>query len=322
MRPGSLPTATTVLIAAIFIAAGALAQSGSTAAGSKTKAPKPAAPKPAGKPSTKSAAKTAKKTSKPASGKVQPAATVVTKPAPALAAKPATKPATLPADPARVAATVMAVYEEALNAFKYQDFDTAIPLFRKVLARPGHLTRQQKWRAREFLGASLWFNGNKPGAEDQFTGLLIKNPQARLDPAYYPPQMIGDFNRVRRKMIKLGMIKADDKPAPAPKTDKYKPPPAILSYIPFGVGQIANDEVGKGIAFMVAETALAATSLYYYSENVRSGAKAIPHTDAAKAGQLVPAIGFYVVAAWGVIDAVFNRRKIDLPQAGTLPTAR
>lgn len=220
-------------------------------------------------------------------------------------------------------ASAGATYTQALNAFKYQDFDTAIPLFRKVLADSGALSRKRRWRAREFLGAALWFNGDKVGASDQFTGLLTQNPQGRLDPAYYPPQMIADFVRVRRKMIALGMIKPNDKPAPA--TDEriqYQPPPRLLGYLPFGVGQIANDEIGEGIAFMVAESLLAATSLYFYDRNNRDAAQGKELSSGAKAGQLAPGIGFYVVAAWGVIDSIVARRKMNLPRVGTLPSDR
>jgi hypothetical protein len=239
------------------------------------------------------------------------------------AAAPTTASPTKPTAKVTESVSAAATYTQALNAFKYQDFDTAIPLFRKVLANPGALTRKRQWRAREFLGATLWFNGDKVGAADQFTGLLTQNPQGRLDPAYYPPQMIADFVRVRRKMIALGMIKPDDKPAPVTgEQAKYQAPPALLSYLPFGVGQIANDEIGEGVAFMVAESLLAATSLYFYDRNRRDAAQGHELSSGAKAGQLAPGIGFYVVAAWGVIDSIVARRKMNLPRVGTLPMDR
>ena len=239
------------------------------------------------------------------------------------AGKPAVPATASPASPAATKGSdVESTYTQALNAFKYQDFDTAIPLFRKVLANPENLGRKRLWRAREFLGAALWFNGDKQGANDQFTGLLLKNPQARLDPAYYPPQMIADFVRVRRKLIALGAIKPEEKPLPPSTPTKYEPPPAMLSYVPFGVGQIANREIGKGIAFMVAESALAATSVYFYQRNARLGAKSVQYSSGEAAGQLIPGIGFYMLAAWGIVDAVLTRKDSALPRAGTLPTAR
>lgn len=255
----------------------------------------------------------------------RPPAATPKQPSPA-ANSAATAPAATPATPAVRPPTPKpdgeAIYTQALNAFKFQDFETAIPLFRKVVANPRGLDRRRQWRAREFLGAALWFSGDKAGASDQFSGLLIKNPQARLDPAYYPPQMIADFVRARRKMIALGMIKPDEKPTPSNEPLQYEPPPVMLSYIPFGVGQIANREVSKGIAFMVVESALAATSVYFYNQNAYTGARRIPHTPGATASQLIPAFGFYLVAAWGIADAVLTRNSMTLPRAGTLPAAR
>ena len=177
---------------------------------------------------------------------------------------------------------------------------------------------------REYLGAALWFNGDKQGAADQFTGLLIKNPQARLDPAYYPPQMISTFVRVRRKMLALGMIKAEDKPAPSTSDTTVADINPVLLWLPFGVGQLANDQTGKGLAFMITEAALASTSVYYrfYVNGRDAGAPKYALDPTNSAIQVISGATFFLLAGWGIADAVLTHRGASLPQAGTLPTSR
>ena len=216
------------------------------------------------------------------------------------------------------------LYDEALNAFKYQDFELAIPLLKRLLAKGSQLDRKRRWRVREYLGAALWFNGDKQGAADQFTGLLIKNPQARLDPAYYPPQMISTFVRVRRKMLALGMIKAEDKPAPSTSDTTVADINPVLLWLPFGVGQLANDQTGKGLAFMITEAALASTSVYYrfYVNGRDAGAPKYALDPTNSAIQVISGATFFLLAGWGIADAVLTHRGASLPQAGTLPTSR
>jgi len=246
--------------------------------------------------------------------------------APTKAEKPAPAPHAKPraATAEQLSKPLHELYEEALNAFKYQDFDTAIPLLRKLLAKGKQLDRKRRWRVREFLGAALWFAGDKQGAADQFTGLLIKNPQASLDPAYYPPRMIADFVKVRRKMIALGMIKEKDKPPPTTSMAPATETNPILLWMPFGVGQLANDETGKGLAFLIAESALLSTNLYYrfYVNEPDAGPPKYALDPTNQAIQIVTGAAFYLVSGWGIADALLTRRQATLPRVGTLPTAR
>ncbi|MCO4763513.1 MAG: hypothetical protein KC502_18495 [Myxococcales bacterium] len=214
-----------------------------------------------------------------------------------------------PAKKPQVKVAALSEWEEAVNAFKYQDFDNAIPKLRKLIYPKPRLGRKREWRAREYLAAALWWSGKKPLALDEFTALLVRNPQSRLDPAYYPPQMIKDFAQQRANLIRLGVIKRNQKARPGKQVSHAAPPALALSLFPFGVGQFANRETVKGIAFLTTEVALAATSTALYAYNRDLGVQG-KKSDSAQVWQLSTGTIFWAVAAWGVVDAVLGRRAI------------
>ena len=205
--------------------------------------------------------------------------------------------------------TSISAWQEAVNAFKYQDFDAAIPRLRKLIYPKTKLDRAREWTARTYLAAALWWSGKKQPALDEFTALLVRNPQAHLDPAYYPPQMIKDFEQLRSNLIRLGVIKRDQK-ALAPKhTVGIHAPSPVLAYFPFGVGQFANHRNVKGALFLGVEALLAGASTILYTYNRDAGlagrADRLP-----RVGQLSTAGAFWAVAIWGVVDAVMERRAL------------
>lgn len=200
-------------------------------------------------------------------------------------------------------------WEEAINAFKYQDFDTAIPRLRKLIYPKSRLDRQREWRAREYLAAALWWSGKKQPSLDEFTALLVRNPQARLDPAYYPPQMIKDFAQLRANLVRLGVIKKGQKPISSKPKIQRQPPAAALMFFPLGVGQFANREMLKGSLFLGSELALggASTALYLFNRDLGVQGQ---QNDATRVWQVTTGAMFWGVVAWGVIDAVVQRRNI------------
>ena len=98
-------------------------------------------------------------------------------------------------------------WEEALNAFRYQDFDQAIAKLRALLYPKPRVEESRAWRTREYLASSLWWCQKRKSASDEFTALLVRNPGAKLDPGYYPPQMLKDLEKLRGNLIRLGVIK-------------------------------------------------------------------------------------------------------------------
>lgn len=247
----------------------------------------------------------------------QPATTPATAPASGARVAPDTPPATAPAPQAPVRAQVAPVsaFDDAVNAFKYQDFDNAIKHLRALLYPRSVLDRKREWRAREYLGASLWWSDAKQASLDEFTALLVRNPQAKLDPTFYPPQIIRDFEQLRVNLVRLGVIRPDQKPAPPDLGEEEARAPYALTWVPFGVGQIANNEPVKGIALMVVEAALAGTSYAFFELNHADGIRGTQSTS-RQIWQLSTGVGFWLVAAWGVVDAVLERGAQDRRLSG------
>ncbi len=199
-----------------------------------------------------------------------------------------------------------AEWDEAINSFRYQDFDAAIGKLRFLLYPRPRVDRQREWRAREYLGAALWWTGRKAEALDEFTALLVRNPPARLDPVSYPPPMIQDFETLRGNLLRLGVLRPDSKPSlPTPPPTPWVAP-LPLCLFPFGVGQFANQQPGKGIAFLAAEGTLAAGSAWLYLYNRDEGLHSRA-TDLPRAAQVAAGAAFWAVATWGVIDALVVR---------------
>jgi hypothetical protein len=199
-----------------------------------------------------------------------------------------------------------ASFEEAVNSFRYQDFDNAIPQLRALLYPAPKVDRRREWLVREYLGASLWWSGSKNDANDEFTALLVRAPGHKLDPAVYPPKMISAFEDLRNNLVRLGVIKGEA-PVPEPADMAGAPPPFGLMFVPFGVGQFANHSPGKGAAFLTAEVVLAGVSGTFYYLNQRDGLRGPGHMSTVnQVTQLSAGAAFFAVALVGVIEAAVN----------------
>lgn len=224
---------------------------------------------------------------------------------PALAADPPVAATARPPERDDVTAT----WENAINAFKYQDFDTAIPLLRSLLYPTVRLDQRRELRVREYLGAALWWTNKREESFDEFNALLVKNPGARLDPAQYPPKMVEDFEVRRRRLISTGVIKADGLAAPLELDPRNSTAPSYpLMWFPLGVGQFANREPVKGWLLLAGQAALAGVSAGYYIAN-RDAGHAGPRPLADDAIQIGTGIGFWLLAGYGVWDALHSYDK-------------
>lgn len=225
-------------------------------------------------------------------------------------ARPPTAVAVAPVAPASAGAgaaiDTKATFDEAVNSFKYQDFDNAVPQLRALLYPTPRVDRRREWQAREYLGASLWWVGSKNDANDEFTALLVRDAAHKLDPAVYPPKMVGDFEALRGNLVRLGVIKADAT-SQEPLDLIQQPPPLVLMFMPFGVGQFANRSPGKGTAFLVTEVVLAGVSGAFYYLNQRDGLKGPGQMSTAnQATQLSAGGAFFAVAIAGIIEAAVS----------------
>lgn len=218
-------------------------------------------------------------------------------------AKPASGAASkAPADPRE---EINNKFETAYNAFKYQDFDTAIPLLKGLLYPKPKLDLRRELRAREWLGAALWWTNRRDEAFDEWTAQFLKQPAARLDPAQYPPKMIEDFEQRRKRLVDTGILSAEavaGDPLLLGDPGKVEPPPYALMFFPFGAGQFANREPTKAWLYLAGEAVLAGASLGMYWYNANNGLQGSrPVRDDVI--QISAGAAFWILAGVGVWDA-------------------
>ncbi len=169
--------------------------------------------------------------------------------------------------------TPAARFELAKSAFEYQDYDKTVKLIRPLLEpEPTLPSRDMVLKAREMLGASLWWKKDKSGFKQQLTELLIEEPSFELDSFYYPPEMVKDFNDLKQHLVKMNVIKITKTEQPTQvvihKTVEMQN--YMVNFVPFGGGQFAAGRTGPGLAFMSGQLLtlganVSAWSYMYYS---------------------------------------------------------
>ncbi len=209
------------------------------------------------------------------------------------------------------------IFRVAENTFRYQDYGRAIELFEQLLYPEVLLDEDKEQQAREYLGASHWFQQNYERAEEEFTSLLIRHPQHQLDPFYYPAGLISYFETVLHKLIRLRVIVPDEEPEPdlvAPSITQERileRRSLALCFVPFGVGQFQNGDIALGITFLTIETVALATNIasYFVIQSLRepSGFIAAPNMKTARTYETVlyASMGVFAAAAVaGIIQAL------------------
>lgn len=179
----------------------------------------------------------------------------------------------LPAGTQADEASVSERFDNAVRTFQFQDYAASKAAFQQLLYPTLSLENLEQIRdAREYLGASEWFLGEKDTARQEFTSLLIGWPEHELDPFYYPPDLVSFFESLRDELLDLKLIKPKPKPEPEvsgkdtvileKETVIVQNP--LLPWIPFGVGQYVNGDTSLGTVFLVLETGLLATAITSY----------------------------------------------------------
>src|SRR5690606_444704 len=104
-------------------------------------------------------------------------------------------------------------------------------------------------------------------AKAQLLALFREDPDARLNPAVFLPELVALAESAR---LHVDAERRERSRASAPPvgeaTVKIEPPASaratlLQALTPFGVGQYANGEVGKGSFFLVAESAALFTAV-------------------------------------------------------------
>jgi hypothetical protein len=229
--------------------------------------------------------------------------------------------------------------EQGRTAYDRGDYHHAIDTIHPLLYPSIELgTEDDVVLAHRLLALSYFFVQKPKEAEAEVTSLLALRPNYALDPIVDPPLAVRFFEDVRRRQSdRLHAIeRREQEEAEQAKKERDREEAEarahaqriyvdrlverhsrLIALIPFGVGQIQNGQLGKGILFGSAELVLAAVSigtwasLTYdsrYPLDPSNGHRLFPAGDEQRVAtllgfQLGAAAAFYAVVAWGIIDA-------------------
>jgi hypothetical protein len=211
-------------------------------------------------------------------------------------------------------------FELGKSAFQYQDYKKAVSLLKPLLYPSVRLTRRtQVLKAREFLGASYWWLKQKGTFNQEMTAYLIMDPGAKLDPFFYPPELVQDFSNLKKRLLEMKIIK----PVGDTTQNKVEPPRRVVierteihrhplpSWVPFGVGQFANEQTGKGILFLALEVVAIGVNVgaWTYMQQTGGGGGGRRAAIWTMYGSLG---AFAVLAVLGIIDARVNYNPLSV----------
>ena len=211
-------------------------------------------------------------------------------------------------------------FKKAEAAFRFQDYKTAEKLLVKLLyPKPELKDKKLLIKAREYLGACYFWLKKPQRMQEEFTALLVMNPNYKLDPFYYPVPLIEKFEALKKRLIQLGIIKQHEKSKKVIKKKKKLCKTIVkkievrdkwVCAIPFGVGQFAEHRTWKGVVFAVTQGVGLATNIGAFIGIVSlKGADGYYSPEDAKTARILRyvqygGLGLFVASAiWGVVDA-------------------
>ena len=230
-------------------------------------------------------------------------------------------------------------FRKAEAAFQFQDYRNAARLFERLLyPKPRIRKKELLIKAHEELGACYFWLKNPKRMEEEFTAVLVLDPKHKLDPFYYPPPLIERFERLKKRLILLGILQITKPKKQSQKGKKKKSlctqvriteykRSVIPCLVPFGVGQFYNKQKGKGIAFAVTQGLALGVNIGAFWGIVglaRSDGTYSPYNARIARGLRYLQYGalgvFAVSAVWGIVDAIVNfkpgevkRKEIKVP---------
>lgn len=143
-------------------------------------------------------------------------------------------------------------------AFRVQSYARVIELLQPLVGHRLLRGREEHRDVLEWLGVSQYLSGARDAARLIFTKLVQEWPRYHLDELLYPPDLVRFFEERRQDLIDLGVIEPGRDPNVKTRLVLVRELestdiPTIGYFAPFGVGQFANDEPGKGVALAVIQ---------------------------------------------------------------------
>ena len=161
------------------------------------------------------------------------------------------------AESVHTSTTTVATSEEqalsiAKSAFEYRDFELVITTLNHWVHPPRIKDIQKMIEARRLLGVSFYVQGDKASAEEEFAQLLLLDPDHKLDPFVFPPQIISTFENIHQKMWPR---EKHNKRALMPEeiNRPVEVPHPSMVWLPFGVPQFVLKKTNVGILLGAAQ---------------------------------------------------------------------
>jgi hypothetical protein len=165
-----------------------------------------------------------------------------------------------PLDPAQRVAMAEA-------AVSYQDHAKVVALLEPLLyPEPKVEDRALLQKAWLMLGAAHFWLGDRAAFGREMTSCLMVNPEAELDPFYYPPDMVFEFQSLKARLAQSGALAAAPLPPPPQPQPPQDQPRTMLvkritrverdrtiAWIPFGMGQFGTGRPVAGSLFLTTE---------------------------------------------------------------------
>lgn len=160
----------------------------------------------------------------------------------------------------------------------------ALPAFDELLAEPD-LAPALRIEAQKYQAFALYLMQLYPEAKESWLKLLRLSPSYTLDPMWVSPELHAFFGRLRPPDAPRAGPETppDPTPTPTPTPTPSKPDPpvlvqpteptrgcgVVLCLVPFGVGQFANERVGKGVLFAAIEALSLGANVGLYMDRRR-----------------------------------------------------
>jgi hypothetical protein len=217
----------------------------------------------------------------------------------------------------------------AVAAYNGRDFSQAREILIGLLERRSLPSRADRITARTYLSACHYALGEIDLARNQLRDLFADAPGAPIDPKVFGairPTFIELAEEIRTDVAREHgetPIRSEAIPetsAGVQQPDLARRPPSLaFSFVPFGVGQFANDQTTKGAVFLGVEglaflTAGVSLALFeskkvsgHFLVDGRFAPQDVGTAYALQTTYLIAFWGGVAVAIGGVIDALFNR---------------
>lgn len=198
-----------------------------------------------------------------------PASTAASAPAPSETAAPtATGPALL----SEGSSGPEIALRRGLFSYGQGEYQKALATLEPLAGPPPQLTREADLAdLRRTLGILLFIADRKNEAREQFEWWLLMDASAELDPYSTAPTLLTFFNDIKKnlgpttaEMARLQKERQRNYEAPRLYERTLQPKLEFLCYLPFGIGQFQNGEVGMGLLFLGLEVAFLAVNIAGY----------------------------------------------------------